>query len=116
RWWLILEDEIKMGYWPNELFPLFSQGADYIYWGGRVKSGKDGALPPMCSGQPAGPIYNKSGYFVELKYKDKDGHVLEPGELEYTNDCKQLYSVDYYPIDNQIHFGGTGGDADRCYS
>ncbi|KAI3938888.1 hypothetical protein MKW92_012511 [Papaver armeniacum] len=115
RWWLILQDEVKMGYWPKELFPLFMPGVDYIYWGGRVKSGKDGALPPMCSGQLPGPRYKTTGYFAELKYKDKNDHVLQPDKLEYTNDCTQLYSANYYVDVNQMHFGGTGGDAAKCY-
>ncbi|KAI3897977.1 hypothetical protein MKW92_042068, partial [Papaver armeniacum] len=114
RWWLTLENEFKMGYWPSELFPLLKSGADSIYWGGRVKSGKDGNVPPMCSGQFPGTNPDTSGYYIDLKYKDKDNQVLKPDNLEPTNDCEQLYVTNYYANINTILFGGTGGDASFC--
>ncbi|KAI3972200.1 hypothetical protein MKW92_020177, partial [Papaver armeniacum] len=121
KWWLILQDNIRMGYWPNELFPLFkSDGVDFVYGGGRVKSGKDGALPPMASGHYAGRYSKFSGYFREFQYKDKDDHILKPDnqKIRYINDCSKLYYAKYYEEgnqNNQIHFGGPGGGVnDGC--
>ncbi|KAI3895265.1 hypothetical protein MKX03_030614 [Papaver bracteatum] len=105
-----------MGYWSSELFPLLKSGANSIYWGGRVNSGKEGNVSPMRSGQFPGTDPNTSGYFVELKYKDKDNQVLKPDKLESTNDCKQLYTTNYYANINTILFGGTRGDASFCSS
>ncbi|MCL7047511.1 hypothetical protein MKW94_023826 [Papaver nudicaule] len=120
KWWLILQDNIRMGYWPTKLFPLFQPGVDYIYWGGRVKSGKDGAVPPMCSGRRPQPSTKITGYFLELQYKDKNGNVLKPQnqDMEVTNDCIQTYSAKYYAKHNQIKFGGApyDGVTSRCYS
>ncbi|KAI3883544.1 hypothetical protein MKW92_044351 [Papaver armeniacum] len=116
RWWLILQDNIRMGYWPNELFPLFKPGGvDNIYWGGRVKAGKDGVLPPMASGNYAGPYTKFSGSFIELQYKDRDDHALKPDKhkLQSINDCSVLYRTQYYEKGNQIHFGGPGGGIDN---
>ncbi|KAI3833893.1 hypothetical protein MKX03_012381 [Papaver bracteatum] len=118
RWWLILQNNIRMGYWSNELFPLFKPGGvDHIYWGGRVKSGKDGVLPPMASGDYAGVYTKFSGYFIELQYKDRDDNPLKPDKqkLQFSNDCGVLYATQYYEHDNQIHFGGPGGGvANKC--
>ncbi|KAI3833888.1 hypothetical protein MKX03_012376 [Papaver bracteatum] len=104
RWWLTLQDRVKVGYWPNELFPLFRQGGvDYIYWGGRVKSGANGAIPAMCSGDYGGTDPKKSCYFLERLNK-----------LELLNDCPLAYRAKYYPKDNVMYFGGTGGRDYGC--
>ncbi|MCL7046509.1 hypothetical protein MKW94_027408 [Papaver nudicaule] len=126
-WWLTLTGNSstvsRMGYWPRELFPLFTltpgDGVDSIYWGGRVKSGRDGAVPPMCSGHFAGPTTDATGYFLDVKYKDVNGNLLKPDmdNLQHVNDCPEFYSAQYYADDNQIHFGGKGGGlTGRCYS
>ncbi|KAI3883549.1 hypothetical protein MKW92_044356 [Papaver armeniacum] len=115
RWWLTLQDREKVGYWPNELFPLFKQGGvDYIYWGGRVKSGANGAIPPMCSGVYAGTHPKESCYFLELQYKDANDNYLKPDKLELLDDCPLAYHAIYYPKDNAIFFGGTGGRGYGC--
>ncbi|KAI3899125.1 hypothetical protein MKW92_019004 [Papaver armeniacum] len=98
NWWLILlPGPIKLGYWPKELFPLFTQ------------SGKDGSIPPMGSGELPDWLASTTGFFGDLQYTDKNSHVIKPEKIEYTVDCKQYgsrFDYDHYAV----HFGGPGGD------
>ncbi|RZC90797.1 hypothetical protein C5167_028629 [Papaver somniferum] len=109
KWWLILHPgPIKIGYWPRKLFPLFNPGAQYVYWGGRVKSGKDGSIPPMGGGVGPGGFSNANGVIGDLQYYDKNSHVLKPEKIEYTIDCKQ-YDSHYDNGHHAVYFGGPGG-------
>ncbi|KAI3943693.1 hypothetical protein MKW98_004198 [Papaver atlanticum] len=107
--YLTVLNSIQIGYWPIELFPAFAPGATYIYWGGRVKAGKNGITPPMGSGQLPNENPSCSGFFQHLKYIDMNNQFLQPKEIEYTIDCPEHYAAEYYPDDNILHFGGYGG-------
>ncbi|KAI3956134.1 hypothetical protein MKW98_027448 [Papaver atlanticum] len=107
--YLTLLNSIQIGYWPIELFPAFAPGATYIYWGGRVKTGKNGITPPMGSGRMPNEYPACSGFFQHLKYIDTNNQFLQPKEIEYTIDCPEHYAAEYYPDDNILHFGGYGG-------
>ncbi|KAI3893541.1 hypothetical protein MKW92_006012 [Papaver armeniacum] len=112
KWWLIIQDNIRIGYWPGELFPAFAQGAAYIYWGGRVKSDKDGVSPPMGSGRPMDDYGYNNAFIEYVLYVDNWNVRGAPAQIEYTIDCFEHYNARYYPSDsghNFVHFGGTGG-------
>ncbi|MCL7042766.1 hypothetical protein MKW94_012309 [Papaver nudicaule] len=111
NWWLTLEGKTKIGYWPRELFPLLGLGADYIYWGGRVKSGKDGITPAMASGNLPNRHPDHTGYYAEVQYKNNDGENLIPGGevLQFAVDCKGSYDVLWDNEHTILHFGGPGG-------
>ncbi|KAI3912758.1 hypothetical protein MKW92_026051, partial [Papaver armeniacum] len=105
KWWLILDD-IKVGYWPELLFPLFTPGVNYVFWGGRVKAGLDGVSPPMASGMPT------DGYFTNLQYKDESNQSLKPERVNTVVDCNQPvngYNAEYDSGYNIVHFGGAPG-------
>lgn len=110
RCYLTLLDSIQIGYWPIELFPAFAPGATYIYWGGRVKAGKNGITPPMGSGRIPNEYPACSGFFQHLKYIDTNNQQLQPEQIEHTVECHEHYAAEYYPDDNILHFGGDGGD------
>ncbi|KAI3975008.1 hypothetical protein MKX01_005119, partial [Papaver californicum] len=99
RCYLTLNDNNQIGYWPIELFSAFAPGATYIYWGGRVKAGKNGITPPMGS----------AGFFQHHNYIDANNQPLQPEQIEYTVECHEHYDARYYPNDNILHFGGYGG-------
>ncbi|MCL7028339.1 hypothetical protein MKW94_027412 [Papaver nudicaule] len=105
KWWLILDD-VKVGYWPKQLFPLFTPGAESIFWGGRVKAGIDGVSPPMASGIPRDEYYSNTGYFANLKHKDKSNQSLNPESVDTVVDC-DAYDAKYYMKHNILHFGGA---------
>ncbi|RZC56106.1 hypothetical protein C5167_014968 [Papaver somniferum] len=111
KWWLMIEKDIKIGYWAKDLFPLFRPGVEYIYWGGRVKSGKDGVSPAMTSGINLNRFQETTGFFDALKLKDKNDHNLEPvrKHLEDTIDCPKFYGAKYWADNNIVLFSGRGG-------
>ncbi|MCL7042277.1 hypothetical protein MKW94_026932 [Papaver nudicaule] len=115
KWWLTIHDNIRIGYWPGELFPAFVPGATNIFWGGRVKSGKDGVSPPMGSGRPMDDEFRNNGYIEFALYVDMENENQVPEQIEYAIDCFEHYNARYYPPgeddeeDNFVHFGGTGG-------
>ncbi|XP_026387518.1 uncharacterized protein LOC113282689 [Papaver somniferum] len=116
KWWLILDD-VKIGYWPNQLFELFKPGVESIFWGGRVKAGNDGVSPPMGSGLSIDEYYETTGYFADLKYIDESNQSLQPESVDTVVDCRgsvNLYDAKYYSKHNMLHFGG-GLDGAECY-
>ncbi|KAI3922850.1 hypothetical protein MKW98_006981 [Papaver atlanticum] len=106
KWWLILQD-IKVGYWPKQLFPLFKPGAESIFWGGRVKAGDDGYSPQMASGMPIDDRANHAGYFADLKYKNEFNTLKPPERVDTIVDGPGPYDAKYYPKHNIVHFGGA---------
>ncbi|KAI3892557.1 hypothetical protein MKX03_021198 [Papaver bracteatum] len=110
RWWMIIETNITIGYWPNELFPAFSQGAKHVYWGGRVQSDKDGVGPPMGSGQEidAHSMFI-NGYVRFLEYIDKNYEVRQPESTTNINDCTKVYAEEYFLDAKILKYGGHGG-------
>ncbi|KAI3867675.1 hypothetical protein MKX03_036585 [Papaver bracteatum] len=109
KWWLILGGNIPIGYWPSKLFPAFAPGATSVFWGGRVKSGQDGNSPPMCSGRSISDNAADAGYVDSLQYIDMEGKFLTPEKTEDTVDCSENYEAKYYPDQNILLFGGSGG-------
>ncbi|RZC68165.1 hypothetical protein C5167_031420 [Papaver somniferum] len=108
HWWLMLENKIQIGYWPRELFPHFESGAEYIYWGGHVKSGQDG-MPEMASGNRPDRFTNHTGYFEQLEYKDKDDRWVPYPKIQSIVDCKGSYDSFWDDEHAILHFGGPGG-------
>ncbi|MCL7032704.1 hypothetical protein MKW94_013185 [Papaver nudicaule] len=109
KWWLTIHGDIQIGYWPSELFPGFAPGAGWVYWGGRVKAGKDGVSPPMGSGRPMDDYAYNNGYIERVQYVDMTNNPQRPDNFEYTIDCFEHYNARYYPNNDIVHFGGTGG-------
>ncbi|KAI3945946.1 hypothetical protein MKW92_010737 [Papaver armeniacum] len=109
KWWLILGENIQIGYWPKELLPGFTPGATSVFWGGRVKSSQDGSSPPMGSGQPISALVADAGSVDTLRYINMDNKSLKPEKTEDTIDCPDHYEAEYYPDHNTLHFGGRGG-------
>ncbi|MCL7031977.1 hypothetical protein MKW94_003669 [Papaver nudicaule] len=108
KWWLTLQD-IRIGYWPKELFPAFSPGVASVFWGGRVKSGQDGSSPPMCSGQPINEHFADAGFINLLQYIDLNNEPRKPENIKSIIECSKHYNAEYYPKHNILHFGGSGG-------
>ncbi|KAI3948929.1 hypothetical protein MKW92_050496 [Papaver armeniacum] len=109
KWWLTIQGNIRVGYWPDTLFPAFAPGATSIFWGGRVKSNNDGMSPPMSSGQPIGSHPADSGSIDTLQVVDMNNAYSIPEKMELTIDCLEHYDAKYYPDQNILLYGGSGG-------
>ncbi|KAI3914907.1 hypothetical protein MKX01_018076 [Papaver californicum] len=121
NWWLIYEKNISIGYWPNSLFPLFTAGASYLYWGGNVMTaGEETLAPRMGSGHFPDGDYQHVCYFQHIKYTDAYNKPVDPqadGTKEMSHQCGDWYRVKYFgrSKDGRGHtfqFGGPGG---ICY-
>ncbi|KAI3888046.1 hypothetical protein MKW92_019510, partial [Papaver armeniacum] len=78
--------------------------------GGRVKSGIDGMSPPMCGGRPIDDRQGSyAGYMYSIQYVDMDNNYVNPNEIESIIDCSKHYNAKYFPSNNNLHFGGSGG-------
>ncbi|XP_026456912.1 uncharacterized protein LOC113357689 [Papaver somniferum] len=119
NWWLSLlidESFIEVGYWPGELFPLLKQGAEHIYWGGRVKAGNDAITPEMASAFYPNDDNDHTGSYENLKYYDKNeefwmaDHKAQPQSV---NDCKGYYATIWDDSKSILRYGGPGGGT--CY-
>ncbi|KAI3925337.1 hypothetical protein MKW92_018499 [Papaver armeniacum] len=106
-----MNQTIKVGYWPKDLFTQFQLGAEYIYWGGRVRSGKDGIAPEMASGSKLDDFPNHVGYYAALNYTNEVGGdwiPLQNGQISV--DCKGSYDASLkYSEDHVLMYGGPGG-------
>ncbi|KAI3872497.1 hypothetical protein MKX03_014597 [Papaver bracteatum] len=110
KWWLTIQRDIRIGYWPKSLFPAFAPGAVSVFWGGRVKSGINGTSPPMCSGQPINDTYpGRAGFINSLQYVDMNNQYRNPEKTEFIIDCPEHYNATYIQINSELHFGGSGG-------
>ncbi|KAI3857704.1 hypothetical protein MKW92_000221 [Papaver armeniacum] len=98
KWWLILEGKINIGYWPQELFPLFASAPSIYLWGGRVKSG-EGGIPEMGSG-------NLPNRFLTTP---NDDIGIPDGRVQFTVDCKESYNSIWDNEHTVLHYGGPGG-------
>ncbi|MCL7046748.1 hypothetical protein MKW94_016807 [Papaver nudicaule] len=117
-WWLnveIAKSNVKVGYWPKQLLPLLAEGAEHIYWGGRVRSDSDGILPEMASGKlPDDYPYTSdiTGYFADLQYKDEYDNFVYAAvndRIDTTVDCKGSYNSTWNYERITVHYGGPGG-------
>ncbi|KAI3981324.1 hypothetical protein MKX01_004588 [Papaver californicum] len=114
-WWLTFElDEetsIKVGYWPSVLFPILGKdGAEHIYWGGRVKAGTDGITPEMASAFYPNKDDDHTGYYGNLKYYDKDDQIWLPDhKAQSVVDCKGYYEAKWDDFNTILRYGGPGG-------
>ncbi|KAI3874280.1 hypothetical protein MKW92_045176 [Papaver armeniacum] len=99
KWWLTIQGDIRVGYWPTVLFTSFAPGATSVFWGGRVKSGTDGLSPPMSA---------EAGFVNSLQYIDMNNHPGKPEVTVSTVDCEH-YSAKYFPQNSDLYFGGSGG-------
>ncbi|KAI3847433.1 hypothetical protein MKW98_032759 [Papaver atlanticum] len=109
KWWLTLQDSIRIGYWPEEFFPAFAPGVASVFWGGRVKSSQYGISPPMGSGQPINDHFADAGFIDKIQYFNMDSYPLQPEKPTDTIDCSEHYKAQYYPDHNALYSGGSGG-------
>ncbi|KAI3987222.1 hypothetical protein MKX01_031706 [Papaver californicum] len=116
KWWFVIEGA-TIGYWPAEIFPLFSDiGVERIYWGGHSMANGDGHVPEMGSGHFPDRIFNHGASFSQIQYNDASGSLLDPKDMTDIISCKKNYGMDDYGfLEEQdrrhtIQYGGPGGE------
>lgn len=118
-WWLIApHDNVYVGYWPKELFPLLTDGGSQVVWGGQVVSSSDGSSPEMGSGHLPDGNYNHGCYTSRMKILDTSYYLVDPAGSKYKTEsfvdntnCYNLQGVGYTGGQDEYEFlfGGPGG-------
>ncbi|MCL7034336.1 hypothetical protein MKW94_022050 [Papaver nudicaule] len=120
NWWLMYEKNISIGYWPNSLFPLFTAGGSFLYWGGNVMNAGEKPAPRMGSGRFPDGDYQHACYFEHIQYIDASYKPVDPqadNMKEMSHQCGDWYRVRYFGLSKEgrghtFQFGGPGG---ICY-
>ncbi|KAL9680815.1 hypothetical protein QQ045_012594 [Rhodiola kirilowii] len=111
NWWLQVEEE-HIGYWPAEIFPLLSNSADYVEWGGKVlyknSARNHHTTTQMGSGHFAAEKYTKAAMFHNLQVTTRDDNpnfhrpaYFHPWGVINSN-CYSLLKAKY---DHNNHYG-----------
>lgn len=82
NWWLVINDEIQVGYWPLELFTHMAEGADTVTYGGTASAGKNGISPPMGSGHKPDGNWTHAAYFNNVRIVNENDYMRLPGQNE----------------------------------
>ncbi|OMO68487.1 hypothetical protein COLO4_29631 [Corchorus olitorius] len=69
-----------IGYWPKELLPKLSKGANHVAWGGIAIADKQGNSPPMGSGHMPNDDYKRCCYFKYIKFLNNERQFLTPDD------------------------------------
>ncbi|OMP03993.1 hypothetical protein COLO4_10040 [Corchorus olitorius] len=105
-----------IGYWPKELLPKLSNGANQVAWGGIAIADKQGNSPPMGSGHFPNDDYTRSCFFESIMFMNDQKSFVTPNEdatIPYVDKsgCYGLY--DQKNCGETMHycftFGGPGG-------
>ncbi|KAL0668479.1 hypothetical protein Bca4012_031183 [Brassica carinata] len=109
NWWLQLNDQELIGYWPKEIFTnLADEGASVIEWGGEVvNKKKDGqhTTTEMGSGHFPSEGFGKASSFEVIKIIDMNNGLIDPVKVKTLvsrpacYDIKTGYDKKYEVID-----------------
>ncbi|MCL7032728.1 hypothetical protein MKW94_006476 [Papaver nudicaule] len=120
NWWFTVianNVTIDIGYWPREIIPFLTNTANYVAWGGFVRTPPNTPSPPMGNGHfPEGDI-NKVSAMVNTMYVDEKYTLQVPRNVydwENFSDNTDCYGIDFvedHPdLGKIIFFGGPGGN------
>lgn len=113
--------EVKIGYWPKEIFKNLGDGAQRVAWGGIAWTGADGISPPMGNGRFARDgRYDLACHWRQVNHVAKDGALIYPKDdetEEYVDKsgCYNLINGKYQDrfFGYVLIFGGPGGNCDH---
>ncbi|XP_023635171.1 uncharacterized protein LOC17880777 [Capsella rubella] len=121
NWWLTnikpFGIRIVVGYWPNELFNVLRDGADFVGYGGIVTSDPRGPSPPMGNGRlPNIDDRLWSGSIDHLNIIDSNYTIVGANDIKSvplvdSNKCYDVYYRGYVDDDVgvSLSYGGPGG-------
>ncbi|XP_074293868.1 protein neprosin-like [Silene latifolia] len=111
NWWLTVAD-VKVGYWPKNLFTTLKDVANQIDFGGEIDDpGMVNPPPGMGNGRQAIEDTRYSSCINQVTVVDESFNNVNPPDTERFEDCNLLYTVlDYYKSDPNlgriIFYGG----------
>ncbi|KFK37237.1 hypothetical protein AALP_AA4G231700 [Arabis alpina] len=114
NWWLKINDNDIMGYWPGSLFNILGDGATDVQWGGEVyvHSSEGHTTTDMGSGRFADEGYKKASYIKNLMVVDGSNNLREPEGLYSSADDDNCYNVKTgisgTTFGSHFYYGGPG--------
>ncbi|KAM3685712.1 hypothetical protein ACB098_11G141700 [Castanea mollissima] len=109
NWWLTVADRFDLGYWPSALFPLLSDTAEAVKWGGEVinlRKGGQHTTTQMGSGHFAEEGPNKASYFSNLNVIDGNKLLRAPRHTHTFTPKPDCYNIQDYG--DYFYYGGPG--------
>ncbi|KAL9682050.1 hypothetical protein QQ045_013843 [Rhodiola kirilowii] len=123
NWWLQVGEEY-IGYWPAEIFPLLSNSADYVEWGGKVlyknNAGHHHTTTQMGSGHFAAEKYTKAALFhnLQVNTRDDNPNFHRPASFHpwgvINSNCYSLLKAEYNNKHGDHFFYGGPGYSPSC--
>ncbi|VVA99645.1 unnamed protein product [Arabis nemorensis] len=113
NWWLRINEDVYMGYWPGSLFTSLGSGATRNEWGGEVYV-RDGvhSTTDMGSGHFAVEGYGKASYIRNLKTVDATNTLRDPAGLYSFATNSNCYSYQKgsngTTFGSHFYYGGPG--------
>lgn len=109
-----MDGNIKVGYWPKELFTRLNDDINLLQFGGWTFNSPDGLSPPMGTSLFPDNHYKKSAYFAQIEYMRETEDFLDVEGLGKFVDNSSCYDLKYWENqggDLQVTFtyGGPGG-------
>ncbi|OMO99228.1 hypothetical protein CCACVL1_03883 [Corchorus capsularis] len=91
NWWFGVSNwRIVIGYWPKELLPKLSNGANHVAWGGITIADKQGNSPPMGTGHLPNSDCTRSCFFKSIKFQNN----IHSKKFLTPNDDATIHYVD----------------------
>ncbi|XP_039154963.1 uncharacterized protein LOC104417023 [Eucalyptus grandis] len=114
NWWLLLEPNIFLGYWPSVLFTHLDDHASEVNFGGEIMNtnamGKHTSTE-MGSGHFAEEGYRKAAYFQQLQVVDGSNELLPVQNAETVVSYPNCYDLERGNDPNwgySFFYGGPG--------
>ncbi|CAI9087387.1 OLC1v1021444C1 [Oldenlandia corymbosa var. corymbosa] len=95
-WWLSVQTNTTIGYWPDSLFTDLADSASAIEWGGEIINTKPNGqhtTTQMRSGHFGAEGFGGASYFKNLQVKIRSRQPLKP-RLPTTLLCREMMNLD----------------------
>ncbi|XP_050235858.1 uncharacterized protein LOC126685906 [Mercurialis annua] len=118
-WWLGINKQYIVGYWPKELFTNLNQHADTVRWGGEIFTPlSEERSPPMGSGRFRNGNYDFTSYIMDINLINSKFSTIIPDESLIQTSTSRCFREGDQSYKNDIGysflFGGGGGTKSMC--
>ncbi|KAF9591233.1 hypothetical protein IFM89_003184, partial [Coptis chinensis] len=119
NWWLQLNNDVNIGYWPSSSVPDMKNGASYVAWGGLAQGFTYVTSPPLGNSNkpdPDEPDVTEVAYIRLLQLSDSSYWLnISEDDVEVYADVFRCYEIGYMKylgkaIGHEIVYGGPGGE------
>ncbi|KAI4371036.1 hypothetical protein MLD38_019313 [Melastoma candidum] len=111
NWWFVLND-VKVGYWPKELFSNLEGGVRGLFFGGVATADENHNYPQMGFGKFPGSSIKEAGFMRHIKDLQSSGKGIDISGLvvQTSPSCYNVGDVGFKGADEfVVLFGGPGG-------